>query len=243
MRLKRLLLFLALVLVPGGLWAQENMTNARAEIRQLLSEQTAKFWTDAQVDTAWDRAQIQVGTLAGVLIQKFATIRTPNDSLNVAAFGATKGRWFYKFGAAPVRLRSVMVDSGLRSPLFLTIVDNPGQIPYLSTQTKPTYCYLHDTVLVFYPPVDVSVIERMQISYFARPAWLTSATTQTDLPIFIQPAAVWLAASFLMNQDYKYDVSQRYYQRALDLITAYRSTFQMQTEVIRGTTPVTPAGK
>lgn len=238
--MKKYLLTLILFLFVPPLWAQEDMTAARPEVRQLLSEQTAKFWTDAQVDTAWNRAQMQVGLLSGVLVQQFATVRMLQDSATYGA-GGGKGVGSYYFRLInidsvttrpPVRLRSVFVDSGARQPLFLTIVDNPGAIPYLANQTQPTYCWLHDSILVVYPRA--ATAERMQVSYFARPRALTADTSNTDLPPLLQPAAVWLAASFLMNQDYKYDVSDRYYKRALDLVAAYRQTFQMQTEAIRG---------
>lgn len=228
--------FFLVLLLATPVWAQKNMNEARPEIRQLLSEQTAKFWTDAQVDTAWNRAQVQAGLLSGILIQRFATIRTLQDT---AKFGTEGGKGFgaytYLFDSTVIRLRSVFVDSGARQPLYLTIVDNPGSIPYLSSQTQPTYCYLHDSILVVYPKA--STEERMQVTYYRRPTTLASASTTTDLPFILQPAAVWLAASFLMNQDYKYAVSDGYYKRALDLVAAYRAAFQMQTEAIRGTIP------
>lgn len=242
MRMKWVL-WLLLGLLPAGLQAQEDMAAARPEIRQLLSEQTAKFWTDAQVDSAWNRAQMQIGLLSGVLTQQFATIRTLKDTATYgAAGGKGLGAYYYKIvnidsvTTRPiVRLRSVFVDSGARQPLFLTIVDNPGSIPYLASQTQPTYCWLHDTILAVYPKAATE--ERVQINYYARPRTLPADTSNTDLPFILQPAAVWLAASFLMNQDYKYTVSDAYYKRALDLVSAYKAAFQMQTEPIRGAMP------
>jgi len=238
--MRKWILLGGLFLMAAPLWAQEDMVAARPEIRQLISEQTAKFWTDAQVDTTWNRAQMQVGLLSGVLVQQFATIRTLKDTATYGSAGGKGiGAYYYRIvnidsvTTRPIaRLRSVFVDSSARQPVFLTIVDNPGSIPYLSSQTQPTYCWLHDTILAVYPKA--SAEERLQISYFARPRTLVADTSNTDIPTLVQPAAVWLAASFLMNQDYKYDVSDRYYKRALDLVAAYRATFQMQTESIRG---------
>ena len=238
--MKKWMMLAALLLMAAPLWAQQDMVAARPEVRQLLSEQTAKFWTDAQIDTAWNRAQMQVGLLSGVLVQQFATIRTLKDTATYGvAGGKGLGSYYYKIvnidsvtTRPPVRLRSVFIDSSARQPVFLTIVDNPGSIPYLSSQTQPTYCWLHDSILAIYPKA--SAEERVQINYYAQTRPLPADTSNSDLPTLLQPAAIWLAGSFLMNQDYKYDVSDRYYKRALDLVAAYRATFQMQTEAIRG---------
>lgn len=234
--IQRWSLLLVFFSTPNLCFGQKSMAEARPEIRQLLVEKTAKYWPDIDVDSAWNRAQTQVGLLAGIVIMKMSTIRTLSaDSINGtgAVPGKDAGKYYYRMPVDIFRLRSVFVDSGARAALFLTITDNPEAIPYLGSQTQPTYCYIQDSILFVYPPA--SAKERLQISYYGRPTPLTNASTATDLPFILHPAAVWLAASFLILTDYKYDVSKYFHDRGMELISAYKANYQsQQTQPIRG---------
>lgn len=198
------------------------MNEARPEIRQLIAEATAKYWTDAQIDTAWAHAIRETGLLGGVATQKRAHILT----------AANADSFFYPLPNGTVDLRAVLVRSRAQSPPHWAIItDEPSAIPNLEVGRGVQYVYFHDTTLSVYPTS--SVVETLMVYYVQHPLIPTAAGTATDLPKQLLRAPVWLAASFLVNQDYKHDVAEKYYERAMDLIAAYRRRFITEVPVAK----------
>lgn len=195
------------------------MTEASLEIRQLLPEVgTPDYWTKAQIDTAWVRALKELSILAGDVIMHNAKLQlTAGTNLYALADTVTRIRAVHLFYSA---------DSTNRPDHFLQIVDNPKQIPFLKGQTGPEYCFLNGRNLVFDPVP--SATESVMVYDFLLPSFPADSVTATNLPRELLRAPVWLAASFLMNQNHQYATGEIFYKRALDLITAYKGNFSTQ---------------
>jgi hypothetical protein len=192
---------------------QRNMSESRPEIRILLAEKTAKYWTNAEIDTAWNRAQRLVGLYAGIIIPK-------QDTITTAA-----GTDAYLLNSDFFRIRSVWRGSGQnRRPI--TIVDDPYSLESEGAAVPSEYCWVHaGTLFLFPPPVGA---EKIYIFYYAVPALRTTDTATTELPQIIHKAPIWEAASDLINADYKYEIGAGFHSRALEIIAAYRGLIQIQ---------------
>lgn len=159
MRLGKWLAGSLLVLSFSTAYGQRNMSEARPEIRELLVEATAKYWTNAQVDSAWNRAQRIVGLWAGILIAKL-------DSVNSIA-----GQDKYALASDYFRIRSLWRGKYQnRSPIM--IVDDPYSLEIAGANVPGEYGWVHGTNLYLFPVP--TGIDRYYIFYYAPPTLLTS---------------------------------------------------------------------
>jgi hypothetical protein len=208
-----------LLLLASSAFGQKTMTEASLEIRQLLPEvEVPNYWTKAQIDTAWVHALRETALLAGNVVMHNAKLQiTAGTNLYALADTVTRVRAVYLFYSA---------DSANRPDHFLRLVDSPAQIPFLKGQLGPEYCFLSGRNLVLDPMV--SATESVMVYQYIHPTFPTDSVTATNLPRELLRAPIWLAASFLMNQNHQYSASEIYYKRATDLISAYKLNYSTQ---------------
>lgn len=189
------------------------MSEARPEIRSLIAEKTAKYWTNAEVDTAWVRSISTVALSAGILIQKQDTVTTSSAVDQ------------YALNSDFFRIRSVWRGLAVnRAPI--QIVDDPYSLEAVGSTLPSEYCWVHQGRLVVFPiPTGA---EKIYIFYYANPAHPSADTTTTDLPKALRKALVWEAASDLVNADYKYTLSDLFHKRAEEIVAKYRALSSFQ---------------
>jgi len=205
---------LSAILFPAAVFAQKDMSSARPEIRMQLAEKTVRFWTNAEVDTAWVRSIPVISLAAGILISKQDTITTS------AAVDQ------YALNSDFFRIRSVWRGLATnRAPI--QIVDDPYSLESVGSTLPSEYCWVHQNRLIVFPiPTGA---EKLYVFYYADPilAFATDTTT-SDLPKPLRAAVVWEAASNLWNADYKNELSILYHQRAMEIVGRYRALITQQ---------------
>ena len=195
------------LLLTSTAFAQRNMNEARPEIRSLISEATASYWTDAQVDSSWNRAQQLTALFAGILIMKY-------DSITI-----TSSTDKYALPSDFYRMRAVWRGTGPNKSA-IRLVDDPFTLESEGVTSLNDYAYIHGTNIFIFPfPAGTN---RLYVLYYGQPPLLADTGTATSIPIILRQAPIWLAASFLINQNYNYDVADKYYKRASDIIQQYR---------------------
>jgi len=208
-----------LFFLPALAFAQKTMNEARPDIRLLLSSTNTetRFYTDAQVDTAWARAIRIVALKAEVVVQK-------SDS-----FVTVAGTYRYLLASTMNRLRVVWKGAGVNRKLLFITND-----PYISVRAgadlPAEHGYLHAgasgfELKIFPTP---TAVESVYYDYYARPVVPTAAGNATDILPELLPALVYEAAAWLINADYKQSVAAQYHAIAMDMAITYRNSFLTQ---------------
>lgn len=202
------------VLFPISLFAQKDASSARPEIRMLIGEKTAKYWTNAEVDTAWARGVATIALSSGILIPKQDTVTTSSMVDQ------------YALNADYFRIRSAWRGlSTNRSPI--QIVDDPYSLEAIGSTLPSEYVWIHGAKLIVFPIPTGQ--EKIYLFYYADPILAFSTdTTTSDLPKSLRKAVVWEAASDLMNADFKFEQSDKFHERAVELVGRYRTLISQQ---------------
>jgi len=209
-------LFLLWLLIPCTAYGADYYTaaTARTQIRSLLNESTASFWTDDEIDN-WVKEAVEDISARTFCIQEsdtFSLVTSQYEYTDFTTAGASASTDVLKvWGCFYVNPNDEYI--GLKEI-------HPAMVADLQfTKSGPPKYYYHfaDKIGVFPLPTSSENGQLVRIYY--------SKQSQTigDLPNEYQPLTFWYAASMAYKKEHRLNEADTFYKMYLEAIQALRN--------------------
>jgi len=216
--MKRLLIILMLLVPVEGYGAETDYyteATARAQVRSLLGEATASFWTDAEIN-AWLSEAAQDLSARTLCVQKTADVTLATGTVEYATEDYTIkiiGAYYESPDIEGVAQGYI----GLKRVMLNQIADLPHMTP---GPPKYFYRYSEDGTgkIGFIPlPTATENGETVKVIYAAQ------TNDIAEIPQLLQSATFWYCASMAYKKEHRYTEADKFYQMYLQKLQSLRS--------------------
>lgn len=222
--MKRLIISILFLLLPLNAYGADFYTEAtaRAQVRSLIGEASASFWTDAELN-AWISEAVEDISARALCIQVSDTI----------ALVTAQNEYATTVGAVSV------VDIVKVWGCFYISPDNEyiglkriepkdiAGLPFMIAGPPKYYYHFADKIGILPLPSAAESTKTIRI-YFSK-----SSQTIGDLPNQYQPLTIWFAASMAFKKEHRYAESSAMYQIYLEKLTALKQELYDATPEIK----------
>lgn len=201
-------------------------TTARTQVRSLLNETTASFWSDTEIDN-WIKEATENISAKALCIQDtdtFLLVTSQYEYTDLVTNGADGVVDIVKVWGC-IYLNPDDEYLGLKRVLPMQISDLPH-----STAGIPKYFYHFDNKIGIFPlPTSAENGDSVKI-YFSK-----QSQTIGDLPNEYQPLTFWYAAAMAYKKEHRYTESDKFYQMYLEGLNylkqeLYNTTIEQPTQ-------------
>jgi len=221
--MKRLIISILFLLLPLNAYGADFYTEAtaRAQVRSLIGEASASFWTDAELN-AWISEGVEDVTSRSLCLQVSDTIAlvtaqneyaTTVGAVSVVDIVKVWGCFYISTDNEYIGLKRISINQ---------VADLPYMIP-----GPPKYFYhFADKIGILPLPTTSESTKTIRI-YFSK-----SSQTIGDLPNQYQPLTIWFAASMAFKKEHRYAESDAMYKLYLEKLNALKQElYNVQPEV------------
>lgn len=212
--MKKVILLVVLILFPISVRAADYYTvsSARTQVRSILDESTASFWTNDEIDNWIQEAVEDISARAGC-IQSSDDISLVTD------------QYEYTATDTPVNVSDMVDVTGIVYIVSTDIIGNDDQtfiglqeiaakdvfkLP-LEAAGPPKYFYHHQGLIgVFPPPTTNENGQTLRVYYTSQ------SQTIGDLPNEYQPLTIWYAVSMAYRKEHRFVEANGMYQMYLE---------------------------
>lgn len=208
-----------MVLIPPTAYSAETdyytEATARAQVRSILGEATASFWTDAEIN-AWLVEAAQDLSARTLCIQKTADLTLATGTVEYA----TEDYTIKILGAYYV---SPDIEGEAQGYIGLKRIDlsQIADLPHM-TAGPPKYFYRYSedgTGKIGIMPLPTAT-ENAQV---VKVIYAAQTNTITEIPQLLQSATIWYAAAMAYKKEHRFAESDKFYQMYLQKLQSLRS--------------------
>jgi hypothetical protein len=216
--MKRLLIILLLVFPISGYAAETDYyteATATTQVRSILGESTASFWTDAEI-AAWLSEAAQDLSARTLCVQKTADVTLATGTVEYSTEDYTikiLGAYYVSPDIEGVAQGYI----GLKRILLNQIADLPHTTP---GPPKYFYRYSEDgTGKIGIMPLPTAT-ENGQI---VKVIYAAQTNDIAEIPQLLQSATLWYCAAMAYKKEHRYAESDKFYQMYIQKLQALRS--------------------
>ena len=225
--MKKLVIILLLLFPMSGYAAEVDYyteATARAQVRSILGEATASFWTDAEL-TAWLSEAAQDLSARTLCVQKTADVTLATGTVEYATEDYTikiLGAYYVSPDIEGVAQGYI----GLKRIFLNQIADLPHTTP-----GPPKYFYRYSEdgagkIGIMPLPTATENGQIVKVIYAAQ------TNDIAEIPQLLQAATFWYCAAMAYKKEHRYAESDKFYQMYLQKLQAIRSDiYNVPTEV------------
>jgi hypothetical protein len=212
--MKKWILIMALLFPVSGYGADYyTATTARTQVRALLDESVASFWTDTELDN-WVKEATEVISARAMCIQDtdtFLLVTSQYEYTDLVTNGAATVTDIVKvWGAIYINPDDEYI--GLKRVEPFQIAD----LPHMKSGPPVYYYHFDDKIGIFPLPTSGQNGDSVKI-YFSK-----QSQTIGDLPNEYQALTFWYAAAMAYKKEHRYAESDKFYQMFLEELNALK---------------------
>ena len=228
--MKRLILVL-LILWPGLAFGADYYTaaTARTQIRSILNEATASFWSDTEIDNWVKEATEDISVRTGCIqISDTVTLSTGTYEYATTTGSVSAADIVDILGMVYVVSTDIIGNTTQRFigliPISPSVV---SQLP-LTDSGPPQYYYRAGDKIGVLPVPTATENAQVVRLYFTK-----QSQTIGDLPNEYQPLTFWYAASMAYKKEHRYVESDKFYQMYLEKLNTISRVKSAPKEVAK----------
>ena len=208
-------ILLAILLFPVVCYGADyyTATTARTQIRALINETTASFWTDTEIDN-WVKEATEDISARALCIQDtdtFLLVTSQYEYTELVTDGADGVTDILKVWGC-IYLSPDDGYIGLKRIEPFQIAD----LPHMTAGPPKYYYHFDDKIGIFPLPTSAENGDSVKV-YFSK-----QSQTIGDLPNEYQPLTFWYAAAMAYKKEHRYTESDKFYQMFLEELNALK---------------------
>jgi len=223
--MKRLLIIMMLFFPVSG-WCAEfyTSTTARTQVRAIIGEATASFWSDTEIDN-WIKEAVEdiSARSGGFQVSDTITLVTAQYEYTTTTGSVAVADIVKVLGMVYVVTTDITGDTNQR---FIGLIPiDPSMIHVLPlTENGPPKYYYHsgENIGILPPPTATENAQLIRI-YFTK-----TSQTIADLPNQYQSLTFWYAASMAYKKEHRYAESKELYGMYLQKLSNLSKTVQVE---------------
>ena len=215
--MKRLIIAL-LVLWCGSVYAAEPADSV-TEVRSLINETTASFWTDAQLQSWMDNGISDIAARTGCIEDSdtFLLVTSQYEYVNLVTDGAAAVSNITQVWGC-IYLNPDDGYIGLKRILPRQVADLPHMKP-----GPPVYYYHFDNKIGIFPlPTSGQNGDSVKIYFSKNPSAATLELRIAELPSEYHNAMLWYCAAMAYKKEHRFTESDKFFQMYLEELNALK---------------------
>ena len=221
--MKRLLIIMMLFIPVSGYGAEfYTATTARTQVRALIGEATASYWSDTEIDN-WIKEAVEdiSARSGGFQVSDTITLVTAQYEYTTTTGSVAVADIVKVLGMVYVVTTDITGDTNQR---FIGLIPvDPSMVHVLPlTENGPPKYYYHtgENIGILPPPTATENAQVVRI-YFTK-----VSQTIADLPNQYQSLTFWYAASMAYKKEHRYAESKALYEMYLQKLSNLSKTVQ-----------------
>lgn len=215
--MKKWILILILLFPTSGWGAEPD--DSVTEVRSLINETTASFWTDAQIQNWLDQGVRDVAT-RGLAIQDsdtFLLVTGQYEYTDLVTDGAA--------GVSDiVKVWGCIYQNPDDEYIGLKRI-NPSQVadlPHMKAGPPVYYYHFANKIGIFPLPASGQNGDTVKVYFSRKPTGATNALRIAELPTEYKTLIYWFAAALAYKKEHRYAESDKFYQMYLQELNALK---------------------
>lgn len=202
--------------VPG--WCAEPADSV-TEVRSLINETTASFWTDAQLQEWLDQGISDIAARTGCIDDSdtFLLVTSQYEYTDLVTDGAAAVSDITKVWGC-IYLNPDDRYIGLKRILPSQIAD----LPHMQSGPPVYYYHFNDKIGILPLPTSAENGDSVKIYFSKNPSAATLELRIAELPSEYHNAMLWYCASQAHKKEHRYVASDKFYQMYLEELNALK---------------------